>query len=312
MPVLYNPPGGPLAITGGTVQTTKAPPDTKPQGIRQYTMKLVTNPADPGMGINIPVIVAVGYYEDDSGQVQLAAFDNFGQGVPPPSVVANSQVRATHPAIIFNLDAFDPWTQKLVQGTGDPVVMFERVDQFAVYDPLSVQTIITQNDPLNTDPDGAFQGSGQVSVYAIDNVDGEIANAAQPQGSSVDVFSYPSIDHGTPPSDFSMAGSNGGVHDKCHTVRIYGGLIQVDDSGNYIYDNNGDVAIDLDQNGDVWVDIQYIDICDVIDDDGQERYFTLTMNPVQDQFQYPSDDQYVYPQPFPGPMHVPNPYSMMG
>jgi hypothetical protein len=305
MPTLFYPPSGPLPIDG-TVQTTQPAPDSN-QGIRRWNMVLLVSPFSPEIGINIPVIVSVGYYEDDSGQVQIISFDNFGQGsadgTPGNAIQANSQVRQSHPGIVYNLDSTDPWTGDITPGSGNPSLIVERVDQFAVYDPATAQSIATQNDPLNTDPDGNFQGGGQVSVYAIDNYGGDISGAALPFGSVSDVTLYDNIDHAAMPPDFSKAGGQGGVHNMGHVVRGYGGIIQTDDSGDYVLDNNGDAVITLDPS--VWADIQFIDIADVIDDDGQERYFTLTMNPVQEQFQYPgSDVQFQYPNPVPGPIHA--------
>jgi hypothetical protein len=287
MPKLFVPPAGPLAVLGGAVQII--PPDTV-QGPRQFVMKLIIDPAGSGNGINIPVIEHIGFYENDSGQVQLFAFANFGQGqpdgTPAGAIFANSQVRQAHPAIVYNLDSIDPWTQEFTEGSGVPSLIVERVDQLMVYDTTTVQTIVTQNEPLNTDPDGSFQGAGQILVYAIDNYDGEINGAVLSFGAIPDVTLYGSIDSSTPPPDFSAAGNAGGVHRQCHTVRIYGGPIQTDVDGNYVYDDNGNVVLSLSPN--VWADVQYIDVGYVIDDDGQERYFTLTNNPVQDNFPYPT------------------------
>ena len=294
MPTLFSPRGGALAGADGPVTTGPQPLSTA-TGIRVSQPLLIIDTGGSGNGINIPLIKSVGFNENDTGQLQILSFSNLGQagnipdGTPAGAVMAVGQVRQAHPAIVYNLDSTDPWTGTVTPGTGTPAFIVERVDQLMVYDQNTTGGPREINDPaaggVNLDTDGAYQGGGQVSVYAVDNYDGEVPGAALSIGATPDVAIYDSIDSSTTPPDFSKAGGQGGVHDTCHVVRIYGGQIQTNDDGSYQLNDDGSAALMLDPG--VWADVQYIDVLDVIDDDGQERFWTLTQNPTQDNYPYP-------------------------
>lgn len=237
-----------------TTPATNSPP-------RVTAQKLILSPDDPTVGVAIPVLTSVGVLEADVGGLAVFTFDNNFQG----DHLADSQLRQTRAVPIYNTPSVDPNSGEA--SDGDPTatpLMVERVDQFVVYDANSVGGQRLPYEPNNVQYDGDFTGGGQVDCYGIDNVDGE---GTQFQA-----------------ADFSKAGGVGS-HLVCHTVRIYGGSIQLDTNGNPLQDGSGNYLLDL--SPDVWLDIQYIDQLDVIDDHGQERVFTLLFNPTQDQYPLP-------------------------